>query len=81
MERDMSAIPEALIRAREGRATLAEAESLATAPPEAARQADSVPEATPPAVALSTLTTFATDTAESAPDMSTTIPDDQLGLF
>jgi DNA polymerase len=101
MERDMAAIPEVLIRAREGRATLpeaalperttheatttgatiAEATLPAAAPPEAAIEADPRPEVTPPAVALTTLTTLATDTAESAPDMSTTIPDDQLGLF
>jgi DNA polymerase len=101
MERDMAAIPEALIGAREGRATLpeamlperttleattpgatlAEATLPAAAPPEAAVQAGSGPEAAPPAVALAISSTFATDTAESTPDMSTTIPDDQLGLF
>ena len=101
MERDMAAIPEALIRAREGRATLpgttlverttpeattpgvalAEATPRGSTPPEAAMQADSRPQAAPPAVALTISSTYATDTAESAPDMSTTIPDDQLGLF
>ncbi len=83
MERDMAAIPEALIHAREGRATSSGPGAALPegAPAEAAIPEDPRLQAAAPAVPQAILSTPAIEPAESAPDMSTTIPDDQLGLF
>ena len=88
MQRDMAAVPEALIRARESRAA-----ATATGLPDPAREA-AAPDATPRAAAPDPVSPteapptpspdssiMPTITSESAPDMSTTVPDDQLGLF
>jgi DNA polymerase len=73
MQRDMLAIPEALLRSRAARAEHAAAPPLepipdGTSPDELVRPAAPIP-STPPR------------SPEPTTDMSTTIPDDQLGLF
>jgi uracil-DNA glycosylase family 4 len=93
MQRDMAAIPETLLRAREGRAALPEAAMAATAPAPSAAPTDASStsaqtagaaitgagdsRAIPPAIS----SIMPTSTTESTTDMNTTIPDDQLGLF
>jgi hypothetical protein len=73
MQRDMLAIPEVLLRSRAARAEHAAAPPLepipdGTSPDELVRPAAPIP-STPPR------------SPEPTTDMSTTIPDDQLGLF
>jgi uracil-DNA glycosylase len=97
MQRDMAAVPEALIRAREGRApapdtatpdataeaATPDAATEAAAPDAAARAAVTVPASTSaaPLTPSPDSSIMPTITSESAPDMSATVPDDQLGLF
>jgi hypothetical protein len=93
MQRDMAAIPETLLRAREGRAALPEAAMAATAPAPSAAPTDASSTSAPPAGAAITgagdsraippaiSSIMPTSTTESTTDMNTTIPDDQLGLF
>jgi DNA polymerase len=74
MQRDMAAVPEALMRAREGRAQRPE-------PAPAAHPEPTVPPPTPDTIITPDLPIVPTAAPESAADMITTIPDDQLGLF
>jgi len=93
MQRDMAAIPETLMRARDGRATLPEAAVVATEPAPGAVLTGASSSSAPPAGATITAASdsrviapaissiMPTSTAESTTDMNATIPDDQLGLF
>ena len=92
MQRDMAAIPETLMRARDGRATLPEAVVAATEPARApchrriiqqcaAAGATITAASDSRAIAPAITSIMPTSTAESTTDMNATIPDDQLGLF
>jgi DNA polymerase len=93
MQREMAAVPETLMRAREGRATLPEAVLATTEPVPGAAPAGASSTSAPPAGAALTgasdsqaitpaiSSIMPTSTAESTTEMNATIPDDQLGLF
>ncbi|MFV2062745.1 MAG: uracil-DNA glycosylase family protein [Chloroflexota bacterium] len=90
MQRDMAAIPEALIRARQGRASSASSEPAPvqltqSTTDSAAVVAATVPAAVAPVAAVES-TPAAGDTTpdglhETTEDATTAVPDDQLGLF
>jgi DNA polymerase len=74
MQREMAAVPEALMRAREGRAQRPE-------PAPAAHLEPASPAPPPDTIDAHGLPIVPTAAPESAPDMITTLSDDQLGLF
>jgi DNA polymerase len=88
MERDMAAIPEALICARAVRTALPAADAAGEGPPPAGVLVPPGPDggmvlvaATPNLAPVPNPISTPTATVESGPNMSSIIPDDQLGLF
>ncbi len=83
MQRDMAAIPEALLRARKAREDDVAAPAPTTAPEtaEATTPHGSTGSDLPPAVSSPTPSTAVEAVAATADSTTTEVPDDQLGLF